>query len=171
VSEDPDFVLIGIVRRAHGIRGEVCVEPISEAPGRFESLTRVLLQTHSGLSEVEVEGVRWKGKLALLKIVGIDDRDAAQRLRGARLGVRLSDVMPLPENSYYIFEIVGCKVLGKGERLIGEVVDVLEMPANDVYVVATPKGEVLIPAVKSIVKKVDVENREIVIEEIEGLVD
>ncbi len=171
MSEDPDFVLIGIVRRAHGIKGEVCVEPVSQAPGRFENLTRIILQTQSGLSEVVVEGVRWKGRLALVKIAGIDDREAAQRLRGASLGVRLADVMPLPVGLFYTFEIIGCKVFGKDGRLIGRVVDVLEMPASDVYVVETSRGEALIPAVKSIVKRVDVENKQILIEEIEGLVD
>ncbi len=171
MSEDPDFVLIGIIRRAHGLKGEVCVEPISQAPGRFETLTTVLLEKGSGISEVEVESVRWMRNLVLVKIAGIDDRDAAQELRGARLGVRLSEVLPLPEDSYYVFEIVGCRVHGRNDRLIGEVVDVLEMPANDVFVVDTAKGEVLIPAVKDIVKRVDIDNKRIWIEEIEGLVD
>jgi 16S rRNA processing protein RimM len=169
VSDEPDFVLIGLVRRAHGTGGEVCVKPVSDIRERYDGLRDVLLRQENGIRTVGVDSVRWKGPDLLVKLTGVDDRTAAEALRGADLGVRRSDVFPLPEDTYYAFNIVGCVVIDQSGVEVGTVHDVLKMPANDVYVIETANGEVLIPAVRSIVKRVDPEARVIEIENIEGL--
>jgi 16S rRNA processing protein RimM len=166
---DADFVLIGLLRRAHGLRGEVCVEPVSDIPGRFEILKEALVRQGDRVEEVGVEAVRWKGKLALIKFRGIDDRTAADKLAGASLGVRRQEVCPVPEGTYYVFDLIGCEVVNQRGARIGTVEDIMRTPANDVYVLDTGGGEALIPAVKEVVKEVDLKKRIIVIEEIEGL--
>lgn len=171
MTEKPDFVLIGRVRRPHGTRGEITVEPISEVRQRFEGLEQVLVRTGDGTKEMKVVSSRSKGNLVLLKLEGIDDMNAAQGLAQADLGVRRQDVWPLPEGSFYIFDLVGCKVIGAGGREIGTVDDVLGMPANDVLVVKTGKGEALVPVTRNVVKQVDLASKLIVIEEMEGLLD
>ena len=115
--------------------------------------------------------MRWKGKLALVKLHGIDDRTSAEDLRGAEIGVRREDVFPIPEDTYYEFDIVGCSVMGKAGNTIGMAGEVLRMPANDVLVVRREEGEALIPVVKSVIKSIDLKARKIVIEELEGLLD
>ena len=169
MSDESDFVVIGLLRRAHGVRGEIFVQPVSDVPERFEALERVLLRHGGSTEEVSVEAVRRDGKKILIKIEGIDDRTAAETLKGAELGVRRRDVYPVPEDTYYVFDLVGCKVVGKEDKYIGMIDDVLKMPASDVFAVRTEAGEALIPAVKSIVKEIDLENRVVKIEEIEGL--
>ena len=171
MSDESDFVLIGRLRRAHGTRGEISLEPVSDVPERFKSLKYVLVRTGSETSEIGVESVRMKGKGFLLKLRGIDDRTSAENLSRAEIGVRRKDVYPVPEGTYYLFDLVGCAVVGESGREIGVVEDVLKMPANDVFVVKTGGREVLIPAVKSVVKKVDPQGRRIVVEEIKGLLD
>jgi 16S rRNA processing protein RimM len=171
VSDEQDFVLIGLLRRAHGVRGEVTVEPVSDRPGRFEALKRVLIRHGGKVDEAAVEGVRQKGESVLVKLAGIDDRTAAQALAGAEIGVRKEDVHPVPDGTYYVFQLVGCRVVGQGDRDIGLVEDVWPMPANDVLAVKTRSGEVLIPVVRSVVKEVDLERKVVKIEEIEGLLD
>ena len=171
MTDRPDFVVIGLVRNAHGTRGEVCVEPISDIAERFDRLERVLVRDRSGIRDVEVTSRRRKGGLVLLKLTGIDDRTAAQALARAELGVRGQDVWPLPEDTYYIFDLVGARVIGDGGREVGVVEDVLRMPANDVFVVRTAKGEALIPVTRNVVKQIDLRDKTIVIEEIEGLLD
>lgn len=166
---DADFVLIGLLRRAHGLRGEVCVEPVSDVAGRFEMLAEALVRRGDKIEVVAVEAVRWKGKLLLIKFRGIDDRTAAGRLTGASLGVRKQDVCPVPEGTYYVSDLIGCEVVNQRGARIGKVDDIMRTPANDVYVLNTGEGEVLIPGVKEVVKEVDLEKRIIVIEEIEGL--
>lgn len=147
------------------------VEPVSQVRERFSQLSRVLVRTREGTKEMQVVSVRPKGDLVLLKLEGIDDMTAAQGLAQAELGVRKQDVWPLPEGSFYIFDLVGCKVVGTGGREIGVVDDVLGMPANDVLVVKMEKGEALVPVTRNVVKQVDLAGKLIVIEEIEGLLD
>ena len=171
MSEKPDFVLIGRVKRPHGTQGEVTVEPVSEVRERFEGLARVLVRSGEGIKEMNVVSTRPKGDLLLLRLEGIDDMTAAQGLAQAELGVRRQDVWPLPEGSFYIFDLVGCLVVGEGGREIGIVDDVLGMPANDVLVVKTEKGEALVPVTRNVVKQVDLAGKTIVIEELEGLLD
>ena len=171
MSEDEDFVLIGLLRRAHGIKGEVSAEQISDVPERFRTLEYVLVRKGGRISRLAVESVRTKGKLFLLKFEGIDDRTAARDLTGAEIGVRKKDVHPVPEGTYYQFDLVGCAVVGESGREIGTVEDVLKMPANDVLVVRAGGREVLIPVVKSVVREVDTETGQIVIVEMEGLLD
>jgi 16S rRNA processing protein RimM len=171
VNDESDFVLIGLLRRVHGVQGEISVEPISDVAGRFEALDYVLVRHGGKTSEIGVESVRWKGKLALVKFHGIDDRTSAEELKGAEIGVRREDVFPVPEDTYYVFDIVGCSVIGSSGRKIGTVDEVLRMPANDVLVVKRDEGEALIPVVKSIVKTIDLAGKRIVIEEMEGLLD
>jgi 16S rRNA processing protein RimM len=171
VSDESDFVLIGLLRRAHGTGGEISVEPVSDIPERFQKLEYVLVRKGSMVAESGVESVRTKGRAILLKLRGTDDRTAAEALTGAEIGVRMKDVFPVPEDTYYVFDLVGSKVIGESGREIGVLENVLQMPANDVLVVRAQGREVLIPAVKSVVKKVDRAAKRIVIEEIRGLLD
>jgi 16S rRNA processing protein RimM len=169
VSDESDFVVIGLLRRAHGVKGEVSVQPVSDVPERFKALERVLLRHGGSTEEVCVQGVRSKGGAVLLKLEGVDDRTAAQALTGAEIGVRRKDVYPVPEGTYYVFDLIGCKVIGDGGRYIGMIDDVWKMPANDVFAVKTAAGEVLIPVVQSVVKEIDLESKIVKIEETEGL--
>jgi len=169
VSDESDFVVIGLLRRAHGVRGEVSAQPVSDMPERFKALERVLVRHGGTTREVAVEGVRRKGGSVLLKLEGVDDRTAAEALTGAEIGVGRNDVCPIPEGTYYVFDLIGCRVVGKDDRDIGLIDDVWKTPANDVFAVKTASGEVLIPVVQSVVKEIDLRRKIVKIEEIEGL--
>jgi len=171
VTDEPDFVLIGRVRSAHGLGGEVSVEPVSDIVERFMGLRRVLLRRGDEIGEVGVASVRRKGGDVLLKLEGTDEREAAKALAGAELGVRRQDVWPLARDTYYVFDLIGSRVVGDGDREIGRVEDVLRMPANDVFVVRTDKGEALIPVTRNVIKRIDAANKIVVIEELNGLLD
>jgi 16S rRNA processing protein RimM len=171
VTDEPDFVLIGRVRSAHGLGGEVSVEPVSDIVERFTGLRRVLLKRGNEIGEVSVASVRRKGGDVLLKLDGTDERGAAEALAGAELGVRRQDVWPLDDGTYYVFDLIGSRVVGDGDREIGQVEDVLRFPANDVFVVRTGKGEALIPVTKNVIKRIDAANKVVVIEELNGLLD
>jgi 16S rRNA processing protein RimM len=171
VTDEPDFVLIGRVRTAHGLRGEVAVEPVTDVVERFMGLRRVLVKRGDEIGEVGVASVRSKGGSVLLRLEGTDTRDEAERLAGAELGVRRQDVWPLAEGTYYVFDLVGSRVIGDGDREIGRIDDVLRFPANDVFVVETSKGEVLIPVTKNVIKRIDAANKLVVIEELDGLLE
>jgi 16S rRNA processing protein RimM len=172
VNDDSGFVVIGRVRRAHGTRGEVSVEPITDFPERIFSLREVLIKGRGGeVRAAGVEEARRKGDLTLLKLAGVDDRTSAESLAGCLVGVRREDVPPAGEDEYYHFDLLGCAVVDEKGAEVGTVTDVLRMPANDVLVVATGGGEALIPTVKQVVKRVDIRARIITIERIPGLLD
>lgn len=171
MTDEPDFVLIGRVRSAHGLAGEVTIEPVSDVVERFMGLRRVLVRRGDVVAEVGVVSARRKGEGVLLKLEGTEGRDGAEALAGAELGVRREDVWPLADDTYYVFDLVGCRVVGDGDREIGRVEDVLRMPANDVFVVRTTKGEALIPVTKNVVKRIDAVNKVVVIEELNGLLE
>src|SRR5690554_4604612 len=97
--------------------------------------------------------------LVLVKLEGLDDRDSAQALRGALLQVARDAVHPLPPGEYYVFEIVGLAVYDETGRHLGVVADVLETRANDVYVVdrADGQGELLLPAIRDVILRIDLE--------------
>jgi 16S rRNA processing protein RimM len=161
VTDEPDFVVIGLLRRAHGVKGELSVQPVSNVPERFNGLGAVLVRQNGSVREVAVEAVRTKGKSVLVKLEGVDDRTSAEMLAGAELGVRRRDVWPVPEGTYYVFDLVGCRVMGGAGREIGVIEDVVRLGSK----------EILIPAVKTVVKQVDLEARVVLIEEMEGLLD
>lgn len=172
MTHDSDFVVIGRVRRAHGTKGEVCVEPITDFPERFQSLREVLIRGENGEARaVGIEGVRYKAGLALVKLEGVDDRTEAGKLRGALMGVPRKHVVPTEEDEYYHFDLIGCRVVDEKGEEVGTVKEVLRMPANDVLVVSDGGREMLVPTVKQVVKDVRIDGKVIVIERIPGLLD
>jgi 16S rRNA processing protein RimM len=171
VNDEPDFVVIGLLGRARGVGGEIFVRPVTDMPERFHRLDRALLRQNGRIREIEIDAVKTQGDSLILKLEGIDTRSDARSLNGAELGVRRDNVWPVPEGTYYVFDLVGCKVVGVAGREIGMIRDVLKMPANDVLVVMSGSKECLIPAVKSVVKEVDLEQKLVTIEEMEGLLE
>ena len=168
-----EWVTIGAVAAPHGVRGEVRVLPLTEFPDRFYELTRVFLHRGDQRQELEVTSVKSHARgLFLLKLAGIDSRDAAERWRGAEVLVPRSEAVPLPPGRHYVFELVGARVVSKEGRLLGLLQDVLTTGANDVYVVRG-KGarEILIPAVRHVVLSIDVDGGVIVVDPPPGLLE
>ena len=154
-------VAAGRVLGAHGLRGEVAVEVLSDVEGRFAPGAELLL-TPAGQPPrpVTVAASRpHKGQL-LVTLAGIADRSAAEALRGALLEVDAADVPPAPEGSYYHFELVGCRCGAAGDDL-GEVAEVVEGGGGLLLRVVGPRGELLLPFVESYLLEVDVAGRRI----------
>ena len=121
-----------------------------------------------GPAWLSIEAVRAHKGQALLKLAGVDDANAAETLRGYLLLVPIEQARKLPRGAYYLYQIEGLEVYTTGGALVGKIDEVLSMTANDVYVVRgpgveDPTGELLVPAVKEIVKKIDVEGGRVVI--------
>jgi len=172
MAEGMSLIEIGKIIKPHGIRGEVKVIPFTDRPEQFIEISSLYVEREEEEGEwIAVERARIQNRFVLLLLEGIKSIEDAEQLRGSLLKVYESSFSPLPKGSHYIFEIVGLKVKTTGGELIGSVVDVMKMPASDVYVVDTGEKEVLIPAIKYFVKKIDTGAGEITIEPIEGLLD
>ncbi len=160
--EQPRYLAIGRITAPFGIRGEVKVEIHTGWPDRFALLKRVYIGDAAAraVTATEVESARLHQGHAILKLGLSPDRNAAEALRGQWLFVSREEAMPLEEGEYYLHDIIGLEVW-EGDRHLGRVVEILEARAgaNDVYVVRGDRGELLLPAVRQVILKVDLEAR------------
>lgn len=163
----PDFVAIGKIMKPRGIRGEAFLLPLTDFPERFDDLDAVRVESPDGaFSSLDVAYVRAYGPRTAIKFQGIDTPEDVGRLRGHFVFVTHDAVHPLPEDAFYVFQIEGLPVETASGQRVGQVVEVLSYPANDVYVVDRNGEDVLIPAVREFVR---VDKDKIVVQEIKGL--
>ncbi len=164
-------VSIGQISRVRGIRGEMVVIPLTGDPQRFLGLQKVMVTKEKNTKEFEVERAReFKGKV-LLKLKQVDNSEQAKRLVGGLIEIERDQLVELPEGGYFIFDIIGLEVITTGGEKMGWVKEVISLPANDLYLVEGKKKTYHIPAIKEVVKKIDLEKKEMIIEPMEGLLD
>ena len=151
---EPVFILIGKVRRPHGVDGELIVDAYSEDPQRFEPGNQVYLGEEH-LPQV-IHSRRSHDKALLITFKGIDDPDAAGNLRNQLVYIHRENLPSLPEGKYYHFDLIGLNVFDTSGNSIGKLVEVLETGANDVYVVKNDQGEeTLLPAITQVIIEVN----------------
>ncbi len=176
--ETPDFVTIAQISSPFGLRGAVKATIQTDFPDRFEQLKAVYLLPPDASADTERElrpllSARLQNtRQVVLRFEGVTKVEQAEALRGYNVSIPLSEVVPLPEGEYYIFQIIGMEVYTTEGEYVGRVVNVESMPANDVYSVRGPlsKNDVLIPAIKDVVKTIDIEEGRITVELLEGLI-
>lgn len=161
---------VGVISSTHGVRGEVKVFPTTDDPQRFRSLKNVILDTGKEQMPLEIQGVKFFKQFVILKFKGIDNINDIERYKGKSLFVTREDAIELEEDEYYIADLIGMDVTtDEGET--GKLVDVIETGANEVYVVEFEKyGEVLIPAIHDCILDVDIEEMQMKVHLLEGLV-
>ncbi|MFC4769781.1 ribosome maturation factor RimM [Effusibacillus consociatus] len=168
------LIRVGSLVNTQGIRGEVRVISHTDFPEKRFVKGAKLILVHPNFPELEltVESTRQHKNFYLLKFVGHPSINDVEKYKGGVLKIRESDLTPLPEGSHYIHQLVGCRVVTVEGEELGELVEVLQPGANDVYVVKPPKGkEILLPAIPDCIKEVDVDNKLIRVHLMEGLID
>jgi len=179
---------IGKIIGARGIKGELRVYPTTDDPSRFALLGEVTLElpppgraaVHSPADAAShksapapvrrvcaVESARVHQGIVLLKLAGVDDMTAAEKLRGASVWIPPEKALPLDKDEYYVRDLIGLEVVTDEGEALGRLTDVLHTGANDVYAV----GKLLIPAIKDCVLDVDVPGRKMTVALMEGLRD
>lgn len=155
--------------KPHGLNGEVWVDLNTDFPERLPEWPALEIVGEGGPSRAQVEYVKGiVGGRCIVKLEGVEDRDQAEAIRNQILRIERPEIPPPPEGAYYDFQIIGLHVITTDGREIGRIEEILRTGANDVYELDT---EVLIPAVGSVVKEIDLEQGRMVIEPIEGLLD
>ncbi|MFZ3102756.1 MAG: ribosome maturation factor RimM [Desulfitobacteriaceae bacterium] len=149
-----DEVLVGEVLRSHGVHGEFKIYPITHDPHRFQELNEVILIKGEVKKRFTVNSVRIQSDYVFLSLEGITTIEQANNFQGWEVRIDRSVVPPLAEGWYY-FELEGMKVY-EGPNCLGTIAQIIKTGANDVYLVKGPQGELCIPALKSVVKTVDV---------------
>lgn len=164
---------IGKVINTHGIKGEVKVKQITDFVERFAVDSVVyLIDKEEKLVTLEIASVRTQKDYLLIQFTGYDSIDQVEVFKGHLLKIKQEQLTPLKEHEFYFHEIIGCTVSDIDGNEIGKVDSILTPGANDVWVVKNDQQkEFLIPYIKDVVKEVDVDNKQITIEPMEGLLE
>jgi len=171
VGITPGYFVVGKIVGAHGVRGEVKVSLLTDNPERFRPGARLFLALEEGPVAVEVVSARPHKGMMLVKLASVPDRTAAELLQWRRLLIPEVEVMPLGEHENYAHDLIGLSVETVTGEVLGEVMEILFTPANDVYVVSGPRGELLLPALRDVVLRVDLEAGKMVVQVPDGLRD
>lgn len=167
-------LLISIARiaRPQGVRGEVIADILTDFPDRFADLDEVtLLRDGKIIGDLELEQYRFHKGRVLLKFAGYDDPNKAEELRGASLVIDRDELVELEDDEYYLFDLEGCEVVTLEGQQLGTVTKVDDFGAAPLLVVKNQTKEVLIPLTREICPEVDTENKRIVVNLPDGLLD
>jgi 16S rRNA processing protein RimM len=152
------------------LKGEVLVKALSENRSRFDPGARLLVGKDPGSAEtLEVAGSRVEGGRLLVRFTESSSLEAAETLRDRLVFVGKDALEELSEGEFWAHDLIGLTVLDTGGHVLGILHQVIDRPSQDLWSIATPKGDVLFPAVKPLVRSVDVGEGRIVVDPPEGL--
>lgn len=159
---------VGRITKAHGVRGEVLVLPFTDNPDRFADDATVFAP---GGRELTVRASRLHGGRLIVSFEGVDDRTAAEALRGSDLVVPESWLPELQAGEWWPHQLTGCEVVTESGRSLGTITDVIPNPANDLWVARDPDtgAETLVPALRDVLVDVDVAGRRVTVRDVPGL--
>ena len=164
-----DFFEIGQVVNTVGLKGEIKVNPFTDEFDQFDKGKKITLEKSKTKTEYEIENVRFHKNQVILKLKTIDNIDDAEKLRNSYIIVDRSSKKELEANTYYIIDLIGLNVY-EDDKLLGELVDVFPTGSNDVYVVKSEDGkQILLPAIKEVIKEVNIEEKRMNVKLMEGL--
>lgn len=168
----PSLVSVGKIVKTRGTKGEVAVEPLTDFPERFSLIDRFYLRLPDGSLRTErLTGFWFHKNRVIIKIEGVDSIDAAKALVGSEVQLPAEQLVPLPADSYYDFQLIGCRVVVPSGDTIGVVEEILKSGENSLLVVRGGDREYLIPAAREILVSIDIESKEIVADPPAGLLE
>lgn len=177
-----DLFQVGVISTTHGIRGEVKVFPTTDDAKRFKKLKKVFLDTGREQMELEIEQVKFFKNMVILKFRDIDDINQVEKYKGKSLLVTREQAVKCDKDEYFIADLIGLEVTAE-EKILGKVADVLQTGANDVYVIQVSedspfisrvpdkKKELLLPAIKDCILRIDMEQRKMQVHLMPGLLE
>ena len=164
-------MLIGQIIGVHGIKGNFKLRSYAESLSVFQPDSVVVVVTSDGRQKpYEINWVKPHAKAALISFKGVDTRDQAEALIGCELFIEKSRLPEPEEGSYYWFDLIGLDVFDVDQKYLGRLESIFETGSNDVYVVKEGDEEILIPALESVVQKIDLKNRRMQVDLPEGLI-
>ncbi len=165
---EPLYLSVGFLRRPHGLQGEIIMDLHTDFPERMKSGRKLFVgDEHKPMT---LTSVRPHQSGLLVKFKGIETSDDAGKFRNQWVFIKAKDAPPLPEGQIYQHELIGFKIVDESDNPLGELVEILETGANDVYVVRDDTGkEILLPAIPSVILDVEADSRTMRVHVLEGL--
>lgn len=166
-----EYIKIGQIVNTHGHKGGLKIYPLTDDAQRFLALEKVYIKCADCYVAYTVAKVQLYKNVVFLSLQEIADMNAAEKLKGLYLEIPQAEVRPLSPGSYYHFQLIGLDVY-EDEQYLGKLSDVLQPGSNDVFVVKTPENkEIYLPALKSVITRIDLDNRRIEVKIPPGLLD
>lgn len=167
---EPEYLVVGYLRRSHGLRGEMIMEIHTDFPERLKPRTEVYIG--DSRQKLMISATRPHNEGMIIKLLGLDSPEQAAHYRNQSVYVRSADRPVLPKGQFYHHELIGFDVVTQSGKSLGTLIEIMQTGANDVYVVRRTDGkEILIPVIASVIIAIDVDNRQIRIRPIPGLLD
>ena len=166
-----EYLKIGQISNAHGIKGEVKVYPLTDDIKRFSKLKFVFLNEKEVYRKLEVQGVKYLKQFVILKLKGIENMNEALTYKNVYVYVDRENAVKLPKGSYFISDLIGLDVSSDEGNYLGKIIDVFSTGSNDVYEVRSDLGKsILLPAIKEVILQIDIENKRMLVKLLEGLI-
>jgi 16S rRNA processing protein RimM len=151
---EPVYLSVGVLRRPHGLGGEMLMEVLTDFPERLQVGTRLFVGTKH--APMTLASVRGHNDGLLVRFRGVDNPEQAGKQRGNPVFVRADDRPALPEGEFYHHEVIGLRVVTEADEELGSLSEILITGANEVYIVKRPDGrELLLPAIEEVILKID----------------
>lgn len=166
------YLEIGQIVNTFGIKGQVKIVPFTDDITRYDKLKEIYVEKKNELKLFQIEQVNYKKNMVILKLKGIETVEEAEKLRNCYLKIDRKDAKKLSKDTYFIVDLLGLDVYTDEGKLLGKVDDIYNAGSSDIYVIKDELGkQILLPAIKDVLKEVDLENQKIIVHLIKGLVD
>lgn len=167
-----EYFEIGQIVNTSGLKGVVKANLFTDDISKIENFDKVLIEKKGQLQEYVIEEVRYHKNQALIKFKDVNDIDTAESLRNSYIKVHRDDEEKLPDDTYYIVDLIGLHVISDDGRELGILKDVFPVPSgsHDIYVVETGGKDILLPAIGEVIKEIDVKNQKMIVHLIDGLI-
>lgn len=166
-----EMITIGKILRHHNKEGELKCLILSDFPDRFLDLERVFLEKGEEIRRAHVENVWFQKEFAILKLKEVRTLEEAEKLKDFYLKIPDQEAVELPEGHYFLHDIIGLEVYTVEGEYLGNIEDIITTGGNDIYCVYQGKKEILVPATHEVVKEIHLEEKKMIVELLEGLLD
>jgi 16S rRNA processing protein RimM len=165
-----DYITIGKVANAHGVKGDIKIFPTTDDINRFKLLKRVYLEQDNKRIEVTIQGIKFVKHLVVLQTKELNTIEDALALKNASVLIPMDEALPLEENENFIFELIGLEARELDGTILGKLTEVISSGAHDVYVIDDgTKNGLMVPAKVEFIPEVNVEEGYLTVRLIEGL--
>lgn len=165
---EPEYLVVGFLRRPHGVGGEIIMDLHTDFPERFRTGRK--LYVGDDYKPMTLASVRPHGKSLLVRLRGVSTPEQAGQLRNTWVFIKAKDAPTLPEGQYYQYQLIGLKVVDENDQLLGTLTGIIETGANDVYIVTDEAGkELLLPAIPDVILELQPQAGFIRVHVLEGL--
>lgn len=166
-----EYFEIGQIVNTNGLKGTLKIKPFTDDITIFERIKSVFIDINGNLKEFNIQKVWYHKQMVMIKLEGIDSIEEAEKYRNFFIKILRAQEEELPENVYFIQDLIDCTVITDEGEILGIIQDVFPTGSNDVYVVKTDDSkEILLPAIQDVIKDVDIPNKKVLVHLLKGLI-